>query len=107
MEQIKIQTGKASIVLVELPDGATHFQIDEDGYFNYHYAKHDGNYGGMLDGVIGYELLGLSTELTEEQCEMIVDQEHWVIPPIELFKLLLTDNNVDPSKNWVVVIEKK
>lgn len=121
MSQIKIQTGKASILLVEVPEILKQIKVIKShvcGLYN----------GGMLCRTWkskklptgNYELLGLSTELTEGQCERVVewnDEEQfyrlyphvkWMgdISALQSFASILTSHNVDPSKCWAVILIK-
>lgn len=123
MQPIEITTSKSRIVLVEVPDEATNITIDKDGYLNYHYAPHGGNYGGMID-VLNCEFLATTKTITEDLAKEVVDLSlGWFekyrnyIPTsgetvygyysaLESFSSLLQASGVDVSKVYAVLIVK-
>jgi hypothetical protein len=120
--EIEIKTGKARMLLVEVPEGADRFTIH--GLFkhnNFMYYKKDGE---CVNRKFGFEVDFLATTktLSENQAKEVIpihsptifmsayedysDYWPWFYTALESFTSLLQSHGIDRNKNYAILIVK-
>lgn len=76
MSEIKqVNTGKVELMIVKAPEGAVQWWVNNQSLMCYKADNFFADEIGLSEG--DWTPLGLSTELTEEQCSCIVKQMRW------------------------------
>lgn len=105
MNQIRLQTGKADILLVEVPNGQSGFKVYcNDLHYGPGTTKDCGYKALPTDGQWRY--IGIAGELTEEQAALLVGKSR-NFHSKGMFLQKLISKGVDQSKAWAVLINNK
>jgi len=115
----EFKTSKGSFLAVKVPEKASDFYVFNDKYDPYLFYKIKHETGRIHLDYAKYSIIGLLSEITEEQAKEVVDKEmmktfidytqskvvdtYCLYSALESFNSLMQANEIDLNGNWLIL----